>query len=78
MLTKVAVNVLQALSEERASAIEKLQLQLDLASEKVAVLSAEISQVEQESRQVRSRDLQICKHRTFMSWCTVEGLGDSC
>lgn len=42
---------LQALSEERASAIEKLQLQLDLANEKVAVLTAELSHLEQEGRQ---------------------------
>jgi len=45
-------DTLQALSEERASAIEKLQLQLDLANEKVAVLTAELSHLEQEGRQV--------------------------
>jgi hypothetical protein len=42
----------QALSEERASAIEKLQLQLELANEKVAVLTAELAHLEQEGRQV--------------------------
>lgn len=45
--------LLQALTEERASAIEKLQAQLDLADEKVAVLTAELTHLEQEGRQVR-------------------------
>lgn len=48
----------QALSEERASAIEQLQLQLDLANEKVAVVSAELAHLEQEGRQVR--EIKAC------------------
>jgi hypothetical protein len=45
--------LVQALSEERASAIAQLQSQLDLANEKVAVLTAELGHLEQEGRQVR-------------------------
>lgn len=52
---------LQALSEERASAIAQLQSQLDLANEKVAVLTAELGHLEQEGRQVR-RQVAACKH----------------
>jgi hypothetical protein len=49
----------QALSEERASSIEKLTLQLDLANEKVAVLTAEMTHLEQEGRQVRLHVLSV-------------------
>jgi hypothetical protein len=49
---RVLPMLLQALSEERATAVERLQLQLDLANEKVAVMTAEIAHLEQEGRQV--------------------------
>jgi hypothetical protein len=53
----------QALSEERASSIEKLTLQLDLANEKVAVLTAELTHLEQEGRQVcLSADVFCTEH----------------
>jgi hypothetical protein len=50
----------QALCEERAAAIERLQLQLELANEKAALLTAEITQLEQESRHVRLLRARVC------------------
>lgn len=62
----------QALSEERASAIAQLQSQLDLANEKVAVLTAELGHLEQEGRQVRQ--VAACKHTGLRAGACLPGV----
>lgn len=42
--------VCQALSEERGSAVQQLELQVEMLTEKVQLLTAELNQHEQDSR----------------------------